>query len=69
MPISAPFGYKEIVPFLKTQRVRLLAAGKVAEFVQRGNAVRISHSEFQKSAAVPSISPACTVWSSRTSRT
>jgi len=27
MRISAPFGYKEIVPFLKTQRVRLLAAG------------------------------------------
>lgn len=42
MRISAPFGYKEIVPFLKTQKVRLLAP----EFIQRGNAVPISHSEF-----------------------
>ena len=47
MRISAPFGYKEIVPFLKTQKVRLLAAGEVPEFIQRGNAVPISHSEFQ----------------------
>jgi hypothetical protein len=47
MQISPPFGYKEIVPFLKTQKVRLLAAGQVPEFVQRGNAVPISHTEFQ----------------------
>lgn len=47
MQISPPFGYKEIVPFLKTQKVRLLAAGEVPEFVQCGNAVPISHTEFQ----------------------
>jgi hypothetical protein len=47
MQISPPFGYKEVVPFLKTQKVRLLAPGAVPEFVQRGNAVPISHTEFQ----------------------
>jgi hypothetical protein len=47
MQISPPFGYREVVPFLKTQKVRLLAPGEVPEFVQRGNAVPISHTEFQ----------------------
>jgi len=47
MQISPPFGYKEVVPFLKTQKVRLLAPGEVPDFVQRGNAVPISHTEFQ----------------------
>jgi hypothetical protein len=47
MQISAPFGYKEVVPFLKTQKVRLLSPGEAPEFVQRGNAVPISHTEFQ----------------------
>ena len=47
MQIAPPFGYKEVVPFLKTQKVRLLASGEVPEFVQRGNAVPISHTEFQ----------------------
>ena len=47
MQIAPPFGYKEVVPFLKNQRVRLLAPGEVPEFVQRGNAVPISHTEFQ----------------------
>ena len=47
MQISPPFGYKEVVPFLKTQKVRLLAPGEVPEFVQKGNAVPISHTEFQ----------------------
>jgi hypothetical protein len=47
MQISPPFGYREVVPFLKTQKVRLLGAGEVPEFVQRGNAVPISHTEFQ----------------------
>jgi hypothetical protein len=46
MQISPPYGYKEVVPFLKTQKVRLLAPGDVPEFVQRGNAVPISHTEF-----------------------
>ncbi len=47
MQISPPFGYKEVVPFLKTHKVRLLAPGQVPEFAQHGNAVPISHTEFQ----------------------
>ena len=47
MQISPPFGYKEVVPFLKNQKVRLPAAGEVPEFAQRGNAIPISLSEFQ----------------------
>lgn len=47
MQISPPFGYQEVVPFLKTHKVRLLAPGEVPEFAQRGNAVPISHTEFQ----------------------
>jgi hypothetical protein len=47
MQIAPPFGYSEVVPFLKTHKVRLLAPGEVPPFVQRGNAVPISHVEFQ----------------------
>jgi SapC protein len=47
MQITPPFGYREVVPFLKTQKVRLLKPGEVPEFVQRGNAIPISHTEFQ----------------------
>jgi hypothetical protein len=47
MEISPPFGYKEVVPFLKNHKVRLLAPGEVPEFAQRGNAIPISLSEFQ----------------------
>jgi hypothetical protein len=47
MQISPPFGYKEVVPFLKTQKVRLLAPGEVPGFAQHGNAIPISLSEFQ----------------------
>src|SRR5205807_6362090 len=47
MQIAPPFGYKEVVPFLKNQKVRLLAPGEVPEFAQRGNAIPISLSEFQ----------------------
>ena len=47
MQISPPFGYREIVAFRKTDKVRLLAPGQVPEFAQRGNAIPISHSEFQ----------------------
>jgi hypothetical protein len=47
MRISPPFGYQEVVPFLKNQKVRLLAPGEVPEFAQRGNAIPISLSEFQ----------------------
>jgi hypothetical protein len=47
MQISPPFGYREVVPFLKTQKVRLLSPGEAPEFAQRGNAIPISHTEFQ----------------------
>jgi hypothetical protein len=47
MQITPPFGYTEVVPFLKTQKVRLLGPGEVPEFAQRGNAIPISYSEFQ----------------------
>ena len=47
MQIAPPFGYKEVVPFLKTQKLRLPAAGELPEFAQRGNAIPISLSEFR----------------------
>lgn len=47
MQIAPPFGYQEVVPFLKTHKVRLLAPGQAPEFVQRGNAIPISHTELQ----------------------
>ena len=47
MQIAPPFGYREVVPFLKTHKVRLLAAGEVPEFARHGNAIPISHTEFQ----------------------
>jgi len=43
----APFGYKQVVPFLKTHKVRLLAPGQVPEFAQRGHAIPISYTEYQ----------------------
>jgi hypothetical protein len=46
MRIAPPFGYEEIVPFLKTQKVRLPRPGQVPEFAQRANAIPISYSEF-----------------------
>jgi len=46
MRISPPFGYKQVVPFQKTHKVRLLAAGEAPEFVREGAAIPISHSEF-----------------------
>ena len=48
--IAPPFGYQEVVPLLKTHRLRLPAAGAVPEFVRRANAVPISHTEFQAAA-------------------
>jgi hypothetical protein len=47
MQIAPPYGYAEVVPFLKTQKVRLLGAGEVPEFAQRGNAIPLSYTEFQ----------------------
>ena len=46
MQISPPFGYKHVVPFQKTHKVRLLAPGEAPEFVRQGGAIPISNSEF-----------------------
>ena len=47
MQIAPPYGYREVVPFLKTQKLRLPAPGEVPDFVQRGNAIPVSLSEFR----------------------
>jgi len=44
--IAPPFGYREVVPLLKTHRLRLPKAGEVPEFLRSANAVPISHAEF-----------------------
>src|SRR5258707_6139375 len=46
MQINPPFGYSEIVPLRKDQKVRLPARGALPEFCRRVNAVPISYSEF-----------------------
>lgn len=46
MEISPPFGYREVVPMLKTQKVRLPAPGEVPAFARGLNAIPISYSEF-----------------------
>lgn len=46
MQINPPFGYAEVVPLLKTHRVRLLRRGEVPAFAQRLNAIPISYTEF-----------------------
>ena len=47
MQIAPPYGYTHVVPFLKTQKVRLLAAGETPHFARSSNAVPISFTEFQ----------------------
>jgi SapC protein len=46
MQIAPPFGYKEIVPLNRNQKVRLLAPGEIPEFARALNAVPISYTEF-----------------------
>jgi len=46
MQITPPFGYKEIVPLNKVQKVRLPSAGEVPEFARKINAIPISYTEF-----------------------
>jgi hypothetical protein len=46
MQISAPFGYKEIVPLYKTQKVLLPKAGQIPAFCLTLNALPISYAEF-----------------------
>lgn len=46
MQISPPFGYKEIIPFLKNQKVKLPAPGQLPSFTQSLNAIPVSYTEF-----------------------
>jgi hypothetical protein len=46
MQINPPFGFKEIVPLYKNQKVRLPQPGTLPDFVRATNAVPISYSEF-----------------------
>ncbi len=50
MQINPPFGYKEIVPLYKNNKVKLPAPGTVPGFCKQLNAIPISYTEF---------SPAC----------
>ena len=50
MQINPPFGYAEIVPLLKTHRVRLQRRGEVPEFARKLNAIPISFTEFAPAA-------------------
>ncbi|MBC7803859.1 MAG: SapC family protein [Candidatus Parcubacteria bacterium] len=46
MEIRPPFGYKDIVPLGRTQKVRLMAPGEVPGFARAINSIPISYSEF-----------------------
>ena len=46
MQISPPYGYKEIIPFDRTKRVRLPAAGELPGFAGTTNAIPVSYVEF-----------------------
>jgi hypothetical protein len=46
MDINAPFGFKEIIPFYKNQKVSLPQPGTLPEFLRTTNAVPVSFTEF-----------------------
>lgn len=46
MQINPPYGYGDVVPLLKTHRVRLGLAGEVPAFARTLNAIPISYTEF-----------------------
>ncbi|MBI4294398.1 MAG: SapC family protein [Betaproteobacteria bacterium] len=46
MQINPPFGYREIVPFYKNNRVRLPAPGALPDFARDTNAIPVSYTEF-----------------------
>jgi hypothetical protein len=46
MEIAPPFGFKEIVPLNRSQKVRLLRPGEVPEFARGINSIPISYTEF-----------------------
>ena len=46
MDIKPPFGYKDIAPLGRNQKVRLLAPGEVPAFARTLNSIPISYTEF-----------------------
>lgn len=46
MDIKPPFGYKDIVPLNRSQKIRLLKPGEMPEFARDLNAIPISYTEF-----------------------
>ena len=46
MDIKPPFGYKDIIPLNRTQKIRLLKPGEMPEFARGLNAIPISYTEF-----------------------
>ena len=46
MQISPPYGYKEIIPFDRTKKVRLPHAGELPGFAGTTNAIPVSYIEF-----------------------
>jgi hypothetical protein len=46
MDITPPFGYKDIVPLNRDQKIRLLRPGEMPEFARSLNAIPISYTEF-----------------------
>jgi hypothetical protein len=44
--ISPPFGYGEIVPLYKNQRVQVPPSGTLPEFCRKANAIPVTYSEF-----------------------
>jgi hypothetical protein len=46
MDIKPPFGYKDIAPLGRNQKVRLLAPGELPEFARNLNSIPISYTEF-----------------------
>ena len=50
MQITPPFGFTEVVPLLKTHRVKLPRAGELPPFARTLNAIPISYAEFAPAA-------------------
>ena len=46
MDIQPPFGYQEIIPLNRDQKVRLLRPGELPEFARKLNAIPVSYTEF-----------------------
>jgi len=46
MDIKPPFGYQDIAPLGRNQKVRLLAPGEIPEFARTLNSIPISYTEF-----------------------